>query len=563
MRFGSSKSKILSSGKIVLLLSVAGLVAGCSSDAQRFNPSPWGQQSSNQGGWGARQAWEAAQGGSPAASHQSEYTGSIPQVSSPQASLPQVSSQALPPVGGQSYAPPAVPGYSAPSYTAPSYTPPKVTAPTMSAPQASQDWRRPLTAPKVQPPQMSYGQPRAANQSMPVSDYQVAEGSSDDDNAPVGTRSRAAPMTPRPAAGNVVIVEDGQTLYGIARKRGISATALMKANKIEDANSIYVGQRLVVPGAKAVAPAKPAPVVALAPKPQALKAPAAPAPVAPSAVRRHTVNDSETLVSISRRYNVAPGEVARANHLGQHDRIVVGQSLVIPGAAVAAPQQHAWAQPAKRNDALTTGSIKPTQPVKPAKVEDDEDEEAPAPKAKPKAPEKAKTPDKSKPEAAKPVERPAEPVKAAEKPKAVPVVDSEVASSAPAPQAERRDAAEFRWPVSGQVISGFGPKSGGGQNDGINIAVPAGTPVKASENGVVLYSGSQVSGYGNLVLVRHEGNYVTAYAHASEVLVRRGDTVKRGQVIARAGQTGNVTSPQVHFEIRRDKTPVNPIKLLN
>jgi len=124
-------------------------------------------------------------------------------------------------------------------------------------------------------------------------------------------------------------------------------------------------------------------------------------------------------------------------------------------------------------------------------------------------------------------------------------------------------AAGFRWPVRGRVIAGFGPKSNGLQNDGINVAVPEGTPVKASEDGVVAYAGNELKGYGNLVLVRHSNGYVTAYAHASELLVKRGDTVKRGQVIAKSGQSGSVTAPQLHFEIRKGATPVDPSQYLN
>jgi murein DD-endopeptidase MepM/ murein hydrolase activator NlpD len=112
------------------------------------------------------------------------------------------------------------------------------------------------------------------------------------------------------------------------------------------------------------------------------------------------------------------------------------------------------------------------------------------------------------------------------------------------------------------VISGFGPKTSGQQNDGINIAVPEGTEVKAAEDGVVAYAGNELKGYGNLVLIRHANGYVSAYAHASELLVKRGDSIKRGQAIARAGQTGNVTSPQLHFEIRKGSTPVDPARYL-
>ena len=121
----------------------------------------------------------------------------------------------------------------------------------------------------------------------------------------------------------------------------------------------------------------------------------------------------------------------------------------------------------------------------------------------------------------------------------------------------------FRWPVHGRVIAGFGPKTNGGQNDGINLAVPEGTPIKAAEDGVVAYAGNELKGYGNLVLIRHANGFVSAYANAKELLVKRGDSIKRGQVIANAGQTGNVTSPQLHFEIRKGSTPVDPTKYLS
>ena len=121
----------------------------------------------------------------------------------------------------------------------------------------------------------------------------------------------------------------------------------------------------------------------------------------------------------------------------------------------------------------------------------------------------------------------------------------------------------FRWPARGRVIAGFGAKVNGAANDGLNLAVPEGTSVKAAEDGVVAYSGNELKGYGNLVLVRHSNGFVTAYAHASEVMVKRGDQVKRGQIIARAGQTGSVASPQLHFEIRKGATPVDPMRYLS
>jgi murein DD-endopeptidase MepM/ murein hydrolase activator NlpD len=123
-------------------------------------------------------------------------------------------------------------------------------------------------------------------------------------------------------------------------------------------------------------------------------------------------------------------------------------------------------------------------------------------------------------------------------------------------------APSFRWPARGRVISGSGAMTNGQQNDGINLALPEGTPVHAAEDGVVAYAGSELKGYGNLVLIRHSNGFVTAYAHASEIMVKRGDQVRRGQVIAKSGQTGNVSSPQLHFEIRKGSTPVDPTQYL-
>lgn len=117
---------------------------------------------------------------------------------------------------------------------------------------------------------------------------------------------------------------------------------------------------------------------------------------------------------------------------------------------------------------------------------------------------------------------------------------------------------EFRWPARGRIIQGF--KAGG--NDGINISVPSGTSVRAAENGVVVYSGDGLKGYGNLVLIKHPNGFVTAYGNNGELDVKRGEQVKRGQVIAKSGDTGNVNSPQLHFELRKGSTPVDPTSYL-
>ncbi len=130
------------------------------------------------------------------------------------------------------------------------------------------------------------------------------------------------------------------------------------------------------------------------------------------------------------------------------------------------------------------------------------------------------------------------------------------------PSADGGDAPIFVWPVSGRVISDFGKSTNGERNDGINISTAMDTPIHAAASGTVTYSGNELKDYGNLVLIRHADGYVTAYAHADRLLVNRGDTVARGQVIGYAGTTGDVRTPQLHFEIRYGTKPVNPTALL-
>ena len=121
-----------------------------------------------------------------------------------------------------------------------------------------------------------------------------------------------------------------------------------------------------------------------------------------------------------------------------------------------------------------------------------------------------------------------------------------------------RSGSKFLWPVEGTLLSKFGPKPGNLRNDGINILAPIGSPVRAAENGVVAYAGNELRGYGNMLLVRHDGGWITAYAHNSELLVERGAIVVRGEVIAKVGQSGNVDKPQTHFEIRLGDKAVDP-----
>lgn len=131
----------------------------------------------------------------------------------------------------------------------------------------------------------------------------------------------------------------------------------------------------------------------------------------------------------------------------------------------------------------------------------------------------------------------------------------------PAPHSAQQEQgnAQFIWPVAGgKIISHFGPKAGGRSNDGINVAAGEGEPIWAAASGTVVYAGNDLKGYGNMVIIRHDGGWMTAYAHARGIAVKKGDTVRQGDIVGYVGMTGGVTSPQLHFAIRDGRTPVDP-----
>ena len=155
--------------------------------------------------------------------------------------------------------------------------------------------------------------------------------------------------------------------------------------------------------------------------------------------------------------------------------------------------------------------------------------------------------------------KPSETVAASAQPVAKPAIQP--AAHQPSKQDIARlggDRPQFYWPVRGQIVSAFGAKGSGKKNDGINISAPRGTAVRAAAPGLVVYSGTDMGGLGNLVLIRHSGGYHTAYAHVENILVKTGDKISNGEAIANVGKSGNVTTPQLHFEIRQGKQPVNP-----
>jgi murein DD-endopeptidase MepM/ murein hydrolase activator NlpD len=241
----------------------------------------------------------------------------------------------------------------------------------------------------------------------------------------------------------------------------------------------------------------------------------------------HVVAPGETLMKLSRKYNVPLAELARLNNIPPHTKVNIGDRIKLPGGHTA--------QRAEEPKVAQPKALSDTSKAKPATS-----------KALPKGQAKAESP------AAQP---------AAERV----AVASPAAEPAPAadPVRSANSRGTFRWPAKGRIITGFGPKTNGQTNDGINIALPEGTSIHAAQDGTVAYAGNELKGYGNLVLIRHADGYVTAYAHAKELLVRRGETIRRGQTIAKSGQTGNVDAPQLHFEIRKGPAPIDPMPLLN
>lgn len=143
-----------------------------------------------------------------------------------------------------------------------------------------------------------------------------------------------------------------------------------------------------------------------------------------------------------------------------------------------------------------------------------------------------------------------------------PLVASLPAVAQPLPSPPANSNSGFIWPLRGKIISTFGPKSRGLRNDGINIAAARGTAVKAVENGVVAYAGNELRGFGNMILIKHASGWISTYAHNDVLLVQRGGSVRKGQVIARVGSTGRADEPQLHFELRKGSTPVDPLAYL-
>jgi len=253
---------------------------------------------------------------------------------------------------------------------------------------------------------------------------------------------------------------------------------------------------------------------------------------------KHTVTKGETLYSLSKRYGVPLRALISANKLRSPYTLAVGQRLRVPVARVHIVKKGETGYGISRRYGVTASALMKANGIKPP--------------YRLAVGQKLKLPGGAATIASSPSRV------ASTSPARKAVRGRSVAMPAPPP----RSRAGFEWPINGKLASRFGPKEGGLHNDGINILAPEGAPVKVADAGVVVYASNALEGYGNLLLVKHAGGWITAYAHTERILVRPGQKVKRGDIVARVGSTGGVAKPQLHFEIRKGRQALNPLRYL-
>lgn len=309
-------------------------------------------------------------------------------------------------------------------------------------------------------------------------------------------------------SGGAHTVARNESLYVIAQRYGVPTRAIIEANGLRPPYRLVVGQTLKLP------------------RP-----------------RVHDVARGDTVYGISRRYGVAMNQIVQLNDLRAPYVIQSGQKLRLPGVVETRETNETAAADGRDGEAPPVPSRAPSGRIT----------------AEPLPPPQATAPD--------------DVVRGSGLPNASARETTAPNGSAPGTQEARRtpEAAPpsasvspkgFVWPVEGKLISGFGTKGKGLHNDGINLAAPRGTTVRAAQTGVVAYAGNELRGFGNLVLIKHSGGVMTAYAHNEAVLVKPGQHVTRGEPIAKVGSSGSVDTPQLHFEIRFGRQAVDPMKFL-
>ncbi len=522
-------------GAAVIL--IGGVAAGCSSDLSRFKSSDFADARSTNRSVAMAPASQPYPG-DVGAGLDNTYTGSI----SRQGGGPRPSAS----VGGAMQQPlPAPMNTAARAATRPV----DLTAPSVAR---SSVQRQPIAAPS---------QPASVVAAAPAPQL---------DRTPTGSVTRQPAQAQAPVrsgnsgdsgwsdvGGTTITVREGETAYNLSRRFGIPVAAILSANNLSSASELKAGRKIVIPtyvysrrapvsapdndarpqqqAARQPIPSEPEPqrepqerlaVLRETPRPKPRpqgaetsnatagtnSASQVPSQAGTGAGGSYTVVSGDTLYGIARKTGASVANIKAANGLSD-GYLRVGQTLAIPSGNVSQPTQVANASSGVDRTTTSATTREPAQVVKTSA------------------------------------------------PQATSSTQSQVAAVA----TQSRDVApdstgigKLRWPVRGRIVSDFGSTSGSARNDGIDIAVPAGTPVKAAENGVVIYAGDGLKEFGNTVLVRHDNGMVTVYGHASALRVKRGEKVRRGQEIALSGMSGSADRPKLHFEVRKDATPVNP-----
>ena len=331
-------------------------------------------------------------------------------------------------------------------------------------------------------------------------------------------RGGGAPVTRGPSAhagcGGSMTVYSGDTVYSVARRCNVSVRELIEANRLQAPYQINAGQVLRIPGGSG----------------------------------EYVVSRGDTLLVLARRLGVDFQTLARTNGKTPPYTIYVGEKLRVPGSYSGGAQ--VARSPAAGGNGGTLVIASPNAPggaKAPSRAPTTTMSRLPPDPAPLPAPPQAQTQTAQADTAPAPEPRPSGPAPSAQQQASLP-------PPAPPPLAGKG----FIWPLRGEVLNEFGPLAKGQHNDGVNIAAPRGTPVRAAENGVVAYVGNELKGFGNLLLIKHADGWMTAYAHNDQLLVGKGEQVRRGQQIATVGSSGNVTQPQLHFELRRGTEAVNP-----
>jgi murein DD-endopeptidase MepM/ murein hydrolase activator NlpD len=352
---------------------------------------------------------------------------------------------------------------------------------------------------------------------------------------------RNAPSQARP--GDMVEVQQGDTLYALSRRYRVSVSELMEVNNLTNP-ALKPGQRIYLPsGVPAQGPVPSTrPVATMSVPTGSVSAP----PPSSRFSNSYTVHEGESLYAISKSHGVTVAELQNANGITDPRTVRAGTVLKVPqtgaDAAPQAPRTQVAVLPPASTQAVAQSAAEPAPSGAPIDYVDANTgaSTANAPAATPRNPS------------------------VINRRNVITDNPQQVAAASPPPASRGPSSAsdKLRWPVQGKILTSFGQRDDGTHNDGINLSVPMGTPVHAAEGGTVAYAGSELKGYGNLILVRHDNGWVTAYAHADEILVKRGDKVQRGQIIAKAGRTGSVDQPQVHFELRQGSKPVDPVPFM-